>query len=173
VGEFVIRPKHPFAFMAGYFRRPEETVKAWRNLWFHTGDAMRRDSDGNYYYVDRMKDCVRRRGENISTFEVEQVLIGHAGVREVAVIGIASPFNEGEQEIKALIVPADRTFDCEALYDFARQNLPHFALPRIIEVVGELPKTSTGKVSKTALRQTGMTPDCWVAADINQARRRA
>ncbi|MCG8649211.1 MAG: AMP-binding protein, partial [Pirellulales bacterium] len=103
VGEIVIRPKEAGAFMQGYFRMPEKTVEAWRNLWFHTGDAGRFDKEGRLFYVDRLKDCIRRRGENISSYEVEQVLNDHDAVAESAVVGIYVDGAGGEEEVKALI----------------------------------------------------------------------
>ncbi|MGH7366116.1 MAG: AMP-binding protein [Candidatus Rokuibacteriota bacterium] len=108
-GEIVVRPKIPGCFMAGYFRMPEKTVEAWRNLWFHTGDAGRLDERGRLHYVDRIKDCIRRRGENISSFEIEQVLNAHPAVAESAVVGIKVAGAGGEDEVKACIAPAGRS----------------------------------------------------------------
>jgi len=108
VGEIVVRPKVPGCFMAGYFRMPDKTVEAWRNLWFHTGDAGRVDGRGRLHYVDRIKDCIRRRGENISSFEIEQVLNAHPSVAESAVVGIKVAGAGGEDEVKACVVPIPR-----------------------------------------------------------------
>ncbi|MBX3598872.1 MAG: AMP-binding protein [Rhizobiaceae bacterium] len=167
VGELVVRPRNPFGFMAGYFRRPEATVAAWRNLWFHTGDVMRADENGFYYFVDRVKDCVRRRGENISTYEVEQVLLQIEGVNEVAVIGVPSPFTEGEQEIMAVMV-ASESFDPQGAFDYFVKQLPRFAVPRIFELVDSLPKTGTGKVQKAELRKRGITQACNFWPEVSQ-----
>ena len=104
-GEIVVRPKVPGCVMAGYFRMPEKTVEAWRNLWFHTGDAGRFDDAGRLHFVDRIKDCIRRRGENISSFEIEQVLNAHPAVAESAVVGIKVAGAGGEDEVKAYVVP--------------------------------------------------------------------
>ena len=104
VGEIVVRPREPSCFMAGYYRMPEKTVEAWRNLWFHTGDAARFDDQGRVFYVDRIKDRIRRRGENISAFEVEQVLNQHPAIAESAVVGIKTEDAGGEEEVKACIV---------------------------------------------------------------------
>jgi crotonobetaine/carnitine-CoA ligase len=162
VGEIVVRPLAANCFMAGYFRMPERTVEAWRNLWFHTGDAGRRDAAGRIHYVDRIKDCIRRRGENISSFEVEQVLNGHPEVAESAVVGIRVAGAGGEEEVKALVVPrAGARLDPVALLDYCVERMPRFAVPRFVEQVAALEKTPTGKVRKPALREAGVTPTTW------------
>ena len=102
VGELVVRPKHPWTCSLGYYGMPEKTVEAWRNLWFHTGDALRRDEDGWYYFVDRYKDALRRRGENISSYEVEQAILWHAACVECAVVGVAAEQEAGEDEVLAM-----------------------------------------------------------------------
>jgi len=172
VGELIVRPLRPHGFMQSYFRRSEETVQAWRNLWFHTGDAMRCDDEGFYYFVDRLKDCVRRRGENISSVEVEQLISKYDAVEEVAVVGVSSPTSENEQEIKACVV-LRRNVTPQEIFDFCAINLPQFAIPRVIEVVQTLPKTSTGKVEKAVLRAAGITKESWVSSDINKPRKSA
>jgi crotonobetaine/carnitine-CoA ligase len=173
VGELQIRARSADGFMAGYNGMPEETVKAWRNLWFHSGDAMRRDADGYYYFVDRLKDCIRRRAENISSFEVEQVLLTHEAVAEVAAIGIRSPFDEHEQEVKVCVVgKAGAALDAAALHAHCVARMPAFAVPRFIEFCEALPKTPTQKVRKQELRERGVTPQTWVAPDA-AARTRA
>src|SRR4029434_4283473 len=121
VGEIAIRPKVPGGFMAGYFRMPERTVEAWRNLWFHTGDAGRLDDQGRLHFVDRIKDCIRRRGENISSFEIEQVLNAHPSVAESAVVGVRMAGAGGEDEVKACVVAAPGVpLDPVALVDWWR-----------------------------------------------------
>lgn len=166
VGELQVRAHAPHGFMAGYNAMPEETVKAWRNLWFHTGDAMRRDADGYYYFVDRMKDCIRRRAENISSFEVEQVVMQHESVAEVAAIGIRSPYDENEQEVKVCVVgKAGAATDAAALHAFCVARMPSFAVPRFIEFFAALPKTPTQKVRKQELRERGVTDQTWIAPD--------
>ena len=162
-GEIVVRPKVPGCFMAGYFRMPDKTVEAWRNLWFHTGDAGRLDERGRLHYIDRLKDCIRRRGENISAFEIEQVLNAHPAVAESAVMGIRVAGAGGEDEVKACVVAAPgATVDPVALLDWCTPRMPHFAVPRFVEIVaGELPKTPTGKVQKTALREAGVNATTW------------
>jgi crotonobetaine/carnitine-CoA ligase len=162
VGEIVVRPKEPGCFMQGYFRMPEKTVEAWRNLWFHTGDAGRFDDAGRLYFIDRIKDCIRRRGENISAFEVEQVLNNHPGVAESCVIGVRVEGAGGEEEVKALIVAKPGAeIDNVALLDFCVERMPRYAVPRFIELTGELEKTATGKIRKQDLRDAGITPETW------------
>jgi crotonobetaine/carnitine-CoA ligase len=173
-GEIVVRPKIPGCFMAGYFRMPEKTVEAWRNLWFHTGDAGRLDEGGRLHYVDRIKDCIRRRGENISSFEVEQVLNAHPAVAESAVVGIKVAGAGGEDEVKAYVVPAaGARIDPVALLDWCTPRMPYFAVPRFLEVVGgELAKTPTGKLQKTALREAGVTANTWDRETVGYVVRR-
>ena len=173
-GEIVVRPKVPGCVMAGYFRMPEKTVEAWRNLWFHTGDAGRFDEAGRLHYVDRIKDCIRRRGENISSFEIEQVLNAHPAVAESAVVGIKMAGAGGEDEIKAYVVPAaGAVLDPVALLDWCAPRMPHFAVPRFVEVViGELAKTPTGKLQKMPLREAGITTATWDRESIGYVVRR-
>ena len=173
-GEIVVRPKLPGCVMAGYFRMPEKTVEAWRNLWFHTGDAGRFDDLGRLHYVDRIKDCIRRRGENISSFEIEQVLNAHPAVAESAVVGIKVAGAGGEDEVKAYVVPAPGApVDPVALLDWCAPRMPHFAVPRFVEVVtGELAKTPTGKLQKTPLREAGITAATWDRESVGYVVRR-
>jgi crotonobetaine/carnitine-CoA ligase len=173
VGEIAVRPKVPGGFMAGYFRMPEKTVEAWRNLWFHTGDAGRLDDLGRLHFVDRIKDCIRRRGENISSFEIEQVLNAHPAVAESAVVGVRLAGAGGEDEVKACVVAAPGvTLDPVALLDWCTPRMPHFAVPRFVEVVADLAKTATGKLQKTALRQAGITAATWDRESIGYVVRR-
>jgi len=160
VGELLVRSDIPWALNHGYNRNPEATAKAWRNGWFHTGDAFRRDADGNYFFVDRKKDALRRRGENISSFEVESELLAHPQIREAAVIGVPSEF--GEDEVMAIIAPVEGAqIDMEELTAFLTRRLPHFMTPRYIRVMSELPRTPTQKVEKYILREQGLTDDAW------------
>jgi crotonobetaine/carnitine-CoA ligase len=157
IGEIVIRPKLPFGFMSGYLNMPEQTVEAWRNFWFHTGDAATMDEHGYVYFVDRIKDCIRRRGENISSFEIEQVIAAHPAVAEIAAVAVKSEITGGEDEVKVVIV-SNQELNIDALYEYCEQSLPRFAVPRYVELVDSLPKTPTGKVRKTRLRELGITP---------------
>jgi crotonobetaine/carnitine-CoA ligase len=174
VGEIAVRPKIPGCFMAGYFRMPDKTVEAWRNLWFHTGDAGRLDDLGRLHYVDRIKDCIRRRGENISSFEIEQVLNAHPAVAESAVVGIKVAGAGGEDEVKAYVVPkAGATVDPVELLDWCTPRMPYFAVPRFVEVVaGELAKTPTGKLQKMPLREAGLTAATWDRESVGYVVRR-
>ncbi|HEX2072334.1 MAG TPA: AMP-binding protein [Geodermatophilus sp.] len=158
IGELVVRPKHPWTCSMGYFGMPEKTVEAWRNLWFHTGDALRKDEDGWFYFVDRYKDALRRRGENISSYEVEQGLLSHPAVLEAAVIGVAAESEAGEDEVMAYVVAAGDV-DPADLWAWCEGRVPAFAIPRYIRVVDALPKTPSEKVQKAQLRALGITPD--------------
>lgn len=153
---------------------PEKTVEAWRNLWFHTGDAGRLDELGRLRYIDRLKDCIRRRGENISAFEIEQVLNAHSAVAESAVVGIKVAGAGGEDEVKAYVVAAPgAAVDPVDLLDWCTPRMPHFAVPRFVEIVaGELAKTLTGKLQKTALREAGVTATTWDRESVGYVVRR-
>lgn len=162
LGEIVCRPREPFAFMAGYNAMPDRTVEAWRNFWFHTGDAGRIDADGYVFFVDRIKDTIRRRGENLSSYEIERVLAEHAAVAEVAAVAVKSTLPGGEDEVKACIVlRPGQTARPEELLDWCVKRMPYFAVPRYVEFVAALPKTPTQKVQKGKLRESGLTPETW------------
>jgi crotonobetaine/carnitine-CoA ligase len=159
-GELVLRADAPFAFASGYFNRPEDTVRAWRNLWFHTGDRVVRDADGAFRFVDRIKDAIRRRGENISSWEVEQVLLGHPGVAGAAVFPVRSELAEDEV-MAALVAQPGCTIDPAELVQYCQSRLPRFAIPRYVDIVDELPRTENGKVQKFRLRERGVGPATW------------
>jgi crotonobetaine/carnitine-CoA ligase len=159
-GELLLRADEPYAFAAGYLGMPEKTVEAWRNLWFHTGDRVVRDADGTFRFVDRIKDAIRRRGENISSFEVEQILMSSGHLEEVAVFPVKSELAEDEV-MAALILKADREFAPEELIGFCQSRLPYFAVPRYLEALAALPKTPNGKVQKFMLRDRGVTASTW------------
>ena len=155
-GELVVRPRQPHSVALGYWRRPEATVEAWRNLWFHTGDRVVRELDGSFRYLDRMKDMIRRRGENVSSFEVEAVLNAHPAVAEAACIGVRSEL--GEDEVMAVLIPRPGAdVAVPELLEWASERLAYFAVPRYVDVVEDLPRTPNGKVRKTALRERGVT----------------
>jgi crotonobetaine/carnitine-CoA ligase len=144
----------------GYHRDAAATARSWRNGWFHTGDAFRTDADGNYFFVDRLKDSIRRRGENISSFEVEAEICAHPAVREAAVVAVPSEL--GEDEVLAVIAPVEEgALDPVALIEFLRPRLPHFMVPRYIRFIDALPKTPTQKVQKHILRSTGLSDGAW------------
>ncbi len=141
---------------------PEKTVEAWRNLWFHTGDALRQDEDGWYYFIDRYKDALRRRGENISSYEVEQALLGHQAVVEAAVIGVPADQEAGEDEVLAVVVTTgpDAVTAAELLA-WCKGKIPAFAIPRYLRIIDALPKTPSEKVRKAVLREDGVTGDTY------------
>ncbi|TDO48685.1 crotonobetaine/carnitine-CoA ligase [Kribbella sp. VKM Ac-2527] len=158
VGELVVRPLVPGICSNGYYNMPEKTVETWRNLWFHTGDALRKDEDGWFYFIDRYKDALRRRGENISSYEVEQAILGHPAVTECAVIGVPADVEAGEDEVLAVIVAAEPV-TADELWQFCAGRIPAFAIPRYLRIVDSLPKTPSQKVRKSVLRDNGVTAD--------------
>lgn len=160
VGELIVRAKIPWITTLGYFGMPDKTAEAFRNLWFHTGDGLRRDNDGWYYFVDRLKDALRRRGENISSYEVEQAILALPEVFEVAVIAVPADVEAGEDEVMAVIVLQDgATLDPMAFWAHCDKRLPYFAIPRYVRFVDALPKTPSEKVRKIELREQGVTGD--------------
>jgi len=158
IGELVIRPKVPFICSMGYFNMPDKTVEAWRNLWFHTGDALRRDEDGWFYFVDRFKDALRRRGENISSYEIETSILSHPAVVETAVIAVPASTEAGEDEVMAYVI-TQGDVTAEELWEHCDSRIPSFAVPRFLRFVDELPKTPSQRVQKAKLRDLGVTPD--------------
>ena len=156
----MVRADEPWTMNHGYNANPEATARAWRNGWFHTGDAFRRDQAGNFFFVDRMKDAIRRRGENISSFEVEAEIRAHPKVRETAVVGVPSEF--GEDEVMAIVAPVPGAeIDPLEFVSFLTPRLPYFMVPRYIRFVEDLPKTPTQKIQKHVLRSEGITNDTW------------
>ena len=160
VGQMIVRSDTPWTMNAGYNGQPEATAAAWRNGWFHTGDAFRVDPDGTYFFVDRMKDAIRRRGENISSFEVEAEVAAFPAVAEVAVYAVPSEIAEDEVMCAVAAVPGT-AFDPAALIEFLVPRLAHFMIPRYVRAVEALPKTPTQKVQKHLLRSEGITADTW------------
>jgi crotonobetaine/carnitine-CoA ligase len=161
VGELVVRTREPWGINNGYYKMPEKTVAAWRNGWFHTGDAMTRDKDGNFYFVDRLNDAIRRRGENISSFEVEGFVCEHPDVGECAAIGI--PNAHGDQDVMVVVTSAGPgRLDPAALIAFLEPRMPAFMVPRYVEIVDTLPKSeASARVRKSELRTRGITPATW------------
>lgn len=159
-GELILRASEPFSFANGYLGMPAETVKAWRNLWFHTGDRVIREADGYFRFVDRQKDAIRRRGENISSYEVEQVLLSHPSVETAAVFAVKSAL--AEDEVMAVIGLRDgEALEPLDLIRYCEPRLPYFAVPRYLDFEQELPKTENGKIQKFKLRETGVTATTW------------
>jgi len=159
-GELILRSDSPWLFMLQYKGNQEATTKAWRNGWFHTGDIFRVDSEGDYYFLDRKKDCIRRRGENVSSSEVESEILTYPGVKEVAVVAV--PSSLGEDDIMAVVsVQKNDAVDPEKLIAFLVPRIAHYMIPRYLRFVGKLPKTPTNKVQKSLLREEGLTADTW------------
>jgi crotonobetaine/carnitine-CoA ligase len=159
-GELVLRADNPWEFNLGYWQNPQATAEAWRNQWLHTGDGFQTDADGNFYFVDRIKDCLRRRGENISSFEVEVEVDAHPAIRESAAVAVPSDLSEDELKVVASLKPGC-TVEPADLLAFLKDRLPAYMVPRYIEIIAdELPKTPTGKVQKVLLRATG-TKGAW------------
>ena len=151
-GELILRHEMPWTHSMGYYRMPEATAAAWRNGWFHTGDRGYVDEDGYFWFLDRVKDAIRRRGENISAFEVEQVLLTHPGIAEAAVFAVDSEM--AEQEVAAAIVaksPGGLT--PEAIVAFCAGAMARFMVPRFVMLLEDLPRNASQKVEKTRLRQ--------------------
>ena len=159
-GEIVVRPKEPYIMLLQYYKMPEKTLEAFRNLWFHTGDLAKKDEEGYFYFVDRKKDAIRRRGENISSFEVEKVVNSHPAVLESAAIAIPSELGEDEIKICVVLKPREKLTP-EELIRWCDERMPYFAVPRYVEFMDSLPKTPTERVEKYKLRQMGITPNTW------------
>ncbi|HEV3105543.1 MAG TPA: ATP-dependent acyl-CoA ligase [Trinickia sp.] len=159
-GELILRADAPFAFSSGYFGMPEKTVEAWRNLWFHTGDRVVREVDGYYRFVDRLKDAIRRCGENISSYEVEQVILSHPAVETVAVFAVKSALAEDEV-MAAIVLREGKAIEPLDLIRYCEPRLPYFAVPRYLEFAQDLPKTENGKIQKYKLREMGVTATTW------------
>jgi crotonobetaine/carnitine-CoA ligase len=158
VGEICIRPRKPHVMFSGYFNDPQGTVDSFRNLWFHTQDLGKMNAEGYLAFVDRKADYLRRRGENISTYEVEQVLLHYPGLVEVAVHGVPSEI--GDEEVKACLrLAPDTAFDPRHFLDFCVAGLPYYAVPRFIEIMDELPRSPVGRIQKFQLKARGVTPE--------------
>ena len=160
VGELLVRTDHPWSMNSGYVDMPQATTDAWRNGWFHTGDAFLCDEQGRYFFVDRLKDAIRRRGENISSLEVEKVVLEYPPLLDVAAIPV--PAEHDEDEVMIVVQPKPgQTLDPRALTEFLIPRMAYFMVPRYIRVMDSLPKTPTNKVQKPLLREQGVTDDTW------------
>lgn len=159
-GEVIVRPLRPHVMFEGYWRRPADTLKIMRNLWLHTGDIGKFDEDGFFYFVDRKKDYMRRRGENISSYEMETTFRGHPAIEDVAVHAILSDLTEDDVKVTA-VLKADAPLSEQDLCLWAIDHLPYFAVPRYIEFRQELPRNPVGRVLKYQLRDEGCTPATW------------
>jgi crotonobetaine/carnitine-CoA ligase len=161
-GEIVVRPKRPHVMFEGYWGNPQATLDASRNWWFHTGDIGRVDADDYLFFVDRKADYLRRRGENISSFEVERILMGRGDLSDVVVHAVPSDLTEDDLKVTAVRQP-DADLTEEALFRWCIDQLPYFALPRYIEFRDELPRSPVGRVLKRTLRDEGVTAGTWDA----------
>ena len=159
-GEIVCRPRAAHVMFEGYYGNADATVAQWRNGWFHTGDFGRIDADANLFFVDRKKDAMRRRGENISSFEVEQSVLRHPAVAEVAAHAVPSDLGEDDVKICVIVQPG-QSVTAEELLAHCQERMPRFAVPRYIEFVDDLPRNAVGRVLKYVLRERGVTPQTW------------
>ena len=171
MGEICTRPKNPWDILLGYWGHPEYTARVFRNLWYHTGDAGYRDEEGRFYFVDRVTDSMRRRGENISSMEVEDEINQHPDVLECAVFPVWDEHTE--QEVMTVITPKPGCrIEPADLIAYLDRRMAYFMIPRYIDFRDEIPKTPTGKTEKYKLRNEGITPTTWdrVAAGVNLSR---
>ena len=160
LGEFIARSNKMFVGTTGYYNKPEATLELFQNGWIHTGDLGRMDEDGYFYFVDRKKQAIRRRGENISSFEVESVISAHDAVLESCVVGV--PSEVGEEEVKAVVVLKEgEQVTEEELIRWCEPRLAYFSIPRYIAIRDSMPKTPSERVEKFKLKAEGITPDCW------------
>jgi carnitine-CoA ligase len=159
-GEILVRPSKPYTMLLEYYKMPEKTVEAWRDLWFHSGDYGRMDDDGYFTFVDRKKDALRRRGENISSWEVERTINAHDSVLESAAIPVKTRDAEDEVMVCVVLRPGE-VMSPEELLDHCQAHMAYFMVPRYVRFMGRLPKTPTEKVQKAALREEGVTADTW------------
>jgi crotonobetaine/carnitine-CoA ligase len=158
VGEITCRPKHPYVMSEGYVG--EDGGVAGHRQWFRTGDLGKLDAAQNLTYIDRAKDCLRRRGENISSVEVETAVLRHPAVADAAVVGVPSELGEDDVLLLITLRPSAE-LDCAELLDFCADRMPYFCVPRYVEIVDEIPKTIIGRTRKDLLRARGVGPDAW------------
>lgn len=160
VGELILRSNDPYAFSLGYYKMPEATIESRKNLWLHTGDRVSVDENGYYKFIDRLKDMIRRRGENISSFEVESAIASHSAIESVAVYAVESDLAE-EEVMASITLKPDHRVDFIDLIEHCQKDLPYFAVPRFFRVVSTMPTTENGKIQKYKLRTEGVTQDTW------------
>lgn len=164
-GELVARHTLPWTINSGYKNMPEATADAWRNGWFHTGDQFVQDEAGNFFFLDRIKDVIRRRGENISSFEVESEVLHHPLVKDAAAVAVKNPDLDeaaGDEEVKIVVVLEEgATLEPADLVEYLAARMPEYWVPRFVEYVPELPRTESHKLKKTDLREAGVTPQSW------------
>lgn len=160
VGEICVRPRRPLAMFSGYWGKPEATLEAFRSVWYHTGDYGRADTEGFITFVDRKKDAVRRRGENVSTQEIEAAIARHPSIVDVAAHAVPSEATDDDIKV-CLVLAKDASVTPQELFGFFKERLPYFAMPRYVEVVPELPKNALARVMKHELRKRPMTAAVW------------
>lgn len=154
-GEVVVRPHEPWTIFTEYYKKPEATAEVFRNLWFHTGDRGKLDADGHFHFVDRAKDAIRRRGENISAHEIEEITTVDPRVKEAA--AVPAPSELGEEDVAIYVVKADPLLAEADVVEYARKNMAYYMVPRYVQFVDELPKTPTHKIAKHVLRERAQT----------------
>jgi crotonobetaine/carnitine-CoA ligase len=159
-GELLVRPQKPNSIFLEYYNMPLKTIEAWGGLWFHSGDYLYSDEDGYFHFVDRKKDAIRRRGENISSYEVEKVVNSHPSVLVSAAIAVKSELGDDEVMVCLRLKPG-KSLTAEELISYCEDRMAYFMIPRYIRFMAELPKTPTQRVEKYRLREEGVTPDTW------------
>ena len=165
VGEIAVRPKRPWTTFLGYLNRDASTVETTRNLWYHSGDLGRTDEEGYLFFVDRKQDFMRVKGENISSSELEQILVSHPDVADCAVVPVSSSI--GESDVLAVICASSNgrgEFAAAEFFAWCVEEMPHFMVPRYIRVVNDLPRGHSGKVEKHKLRSEGVVDGTWDAS---------
>jgi crotonobetaine/carnitine-CoA ligase len=170
IGEIVVRPKQPWSISLGYHANPAETQRTWRNLWFHSGDAGHLDEDGWLYFSDRIKDVIRRRGSNISAFELESILCELPDIEECAAVAVPSELSEDDVMVFVVVADSSGLQPADVL-EHCREHMPRFMVPRYVEIGTErLPRTPTEKISKPELRKRGVGANTWDAEMADYAK---
>jgi carnitine-CoA ligase len=152
VGEILVKPTQAGSMMLGYYKMPEATAQAFREGWFCTGDRGYLDAEGYLYFVDRKKEAIRRRGENISAYEVEMILSKHPAILEVAAIAVPSEMSEDEVMVYVVLKPERKLSEHEVIA-FSAERMNYFMVPRFVSFIDHLPKTATEKIEKYKLQQ--------------------
>jgi len=161
-GEAIVRPRVPWITTMGYAGQPDVTLRSMRNLWWHTNDLLKRDADGWYYFIDRADDSIRVRAENVSSYDLEEIILSHNAIAKCAVVGVATDVEAGEQELKAcLVLQPGFALDFREFIAFCAERVPRSAVPRYVEVLADLPTNEHGKVRKSQLRSGGVSAATW------------
>lgn len=164
-GEIVAKEKVPYSMFLGYYKQPDKTEESWEGGWFHTGDRGYQDKDGYFYFVDRIKDCIRRRGENISSFDIEKIVNAHPSVLESAAVAVPSEIGEDDVKIYVILRPNEE-LKFEELIAFCEDRMAYFMVPRYVEYLKVFPKTPTERLQKYELRKRGIG-DAWDREKVN------